>query len=113
VDVYLHTRDFDRRGCIVGARFVTYQELQQWYVCRECGSAPVHHIERINDITRDWAECAQCGARDFIPQWLYDRQCLEHSEIIDNLPDELRALFPEPEPLGVDGEQAIAQLFDL
>lgn len=111
MDVYEHTRDFDRRGCVVGARFVPYQRLQQYYVCRECGGTPVHHVARINDVTRDWAECAQCGARDFIPEWLYDRQVVEHDEIIESLPTKLRALFSEPEPLNITADQAIADLF--
>ena len=112
MDVYEHTRAFDRRGCIVGARFIKYAHLQRWYVCRECGGNVVHTIKRVDDVTLDGAECAQCAARDFIPQWLYDRQCLEHDEIIDNLPDDLRALFPEPEPLNITVDEAIAELFD-
>jgi len=113
MDVYLHTRDFDRRGCIVGAKFVTYATLKQWYVCRECGGVPVHHIERIDGVTRDWAECADCGTRDFIPQWLYDQQCREYYLILDNLPDELAALFPESEPLDIGADEAIADLYEL
>ncbi len=111
MDTYEHTRDFDRRGCIVGAKFIKYAPLVQWYVCRECGGAIVHKIGRVDDVTLDWAECADCGTRDFIPQWLYDRQVVEHGEIIGNLPDELRALFPEPEPLDITADEAIDQLF--
>ena len=112
MDTYEHTRDFDRDGCIVGARQVSYAQLLQRYVCRECGGQPVHKIARIDDLTRDWAECAQCGERDFIPQWLYDRQCIEHGEIIENLPPVLQELFPMPEPLDITVDQAIADLFD-
>ena len=111
MEIYEHTHSFDRRGCIVGARFIKYAHLVQWYVCRECGGNIVHKIARVDDVTQDWAECAQCEARDFIPLWLYDRQCSEHSEIIDNLPDDLRALFPEPEPLNITADEAIADLF--
>lgn len=111
MDVYQHTRDFDRRGCIVGARQVKYAHLLQWYVCRECGGSTVHKIGRVDDITQDWAECSDCGTRDFIPLWLYDRQVGEYDEIIDKLPPELRDLFPMPEPLDMTADQAIEDLF--
>jgi len=113
VDAYIHTRGFDRYGCIVGARYVAYTRLENWYVCRECGGNPVHCFKRIGDTVRDWAECAECGARDFIPSWLYEQQCRDYWLILDNLPDELRALFPEDEPLNITADEAMAQLFDL
>ena len=113
MNAYYHTTDFTRDGCTVGARRVTYQALEQWYVCRECGGKPVHHIGRVNDQPLDWAECGDCKGRDFIPQWLYSRQCREYGEIVDHLPDELRELFPSPEPLNIDAEQAIADLYGL
>jgi len=113
MDAYFHTCDFDRHGCTVGARRVEYRQLEQRYVCRECGGKPVHRFGRKDGLPVDWAECAECKARDFIPQWLYDRQCQEYHIILDKLPEELRELFPKPEPLNIDAEQAIADLYDL
>jgi len=110
-DYYEPTRDFTRDGCIVGARRVTYKQLAKWYVCRECGGTPVHKMGWVDDVSRDWAECADCEARDFIPQWLYDQQMAEVPEIIEKLPPELRALFPEKEPLDITAEQAVQDLF--
>ena len=111
MDVYEHTHSFDRYGCIVGARLVSYSHLKRSYVCNECGGVPVHHIERVRNATLDWAACAQCEARDFIPQWVYDRQVVEYDEILSNLPPELRALFPEKKPLDITANEAIDQLF--
>lgn len=111
--VYLHTHSFDRDGCIVGARFVDYKRIEERFVCAACGGKPVHHIGRENDETVDWAECAECGCRDFISQELYDRQCREYWEIIEKLPPDLRALFPEREQTERTAEEAIAELFDL
>jgi hypothetical protein len=61
----------------------------------------------------DLAGCANCGAQDFMPKWLYDRQVLEYQEVIDGLPPELRELFPEKEPLNITAEEAINELYDL
>ena len=110
---YHHTTDFDRHGCTVGAKRVTYRTLEQWYVCRECGGKPVHRFGRENDQPVDWAECSQCGTRDFIPQWLYDRQVVEFPVIVANLPDELRELFPQPEPLNITAQEAADSLYGL
>jgi hypothetical protein len=112
-DVYEHTRDFDRYGCIIGARHVSYALLERWYVCRECGGSPVHKIKRIDGVSRDWAECTACGMRDFIPQWLYDLQVADAPGIIERLPESLRALFPEKAPLDITAEQAISDLYGL
>jgi len=112
VSGYQHTHSFDRNGCIIGARFVSYSELQQWYVCRECGGKPVHHIGREDEQTVDWAECADCGARDFISLRLYQKQLADVPRIIEMLPEKLRALFPEKEELDITAQEAIDQLFD-
>ena len=112
MDVYEHTHSFDRDGCIVGARFVSYTYLERDYVCAACGGNPIHHITRVLNETYDYAECAQCGARDFISQLTYDRQVMEYGEILRNLPPELRALFPEKKPLDITADEAISQLFD-
>lgn len=96
--VYEHTRDFDRHGCVIGARQVDYAYLEQWYVCRECGGSPMHRTTRVDGTTVDWAECVVCGTRDFISQRLYDRQCQDYDEIVEKLPPELLALLPVPEP---------------
>lgn len=113
MEAYYHTTDFDRYGCTVGARRVKYTELEQWYVCANCGGKPVHHVGRENGLTIDWAECGDCGERDFISRRLYDRQLQEFPIVLDNLPDELRELFPQSEPLNVTAEEAIASLYDL
>jgi len=111
--VYEHTHTFDREGCIVGARYVTYKKIEKRFVCAACGGNPIHHIGRENDRTVDWAECADCGCRDFISQELYDRQCREYWEILENLPSDLRVLFPEREQYEGSAEEAMEELFDL
>jgi DNA-directed RNA polymerase subunit RPC12/RpoP len=113
VIVYEHTLGFDRDGCIVGARFVTYRQLETRFVCANCGGNIIHHIKRENDQTIDWAECGECGCRDFISQRYYDRQCREYYEILENLPPDMRALFPQREPLRMTADEAIADLFGL
>ena len=112
MDTYEHTHSFDRRGCIVGAKYVTYTTLKQWYVCRNCGGTVVRKIRRIDDVTTDWAECGTCDCRDFISQRRYDRQCVEYTEIVESLPPDLRELFPTREPLQMDAQQATDELFD-
>lgn len=107
-----HTRDFTRDGCTVGARLVSYRHLEEWYVCRECGGQPAHHIGRTNGLTINWAECADCGARDFISLRYYEQQCADYPVILAGLPPELRALFSVPEPSNVTADQAIAELYD-
>lgn len=111
--VYEHTHSFDREGCVVGARYVEYKQVEKKFVCANCGGAPVHHIGRENDQTVDWAECSDCGCRDFISQAQYDRQCREYYEILENLPPDLRALFPDKEKSEITAEEAIEILFDL
>ena len=61
-----HTRCFSREGCVVGARLVTYEQLQEQYVCNECGGRVVHKMAWSESAGRsiDYAECAECGARD-------------------------------------------------
>ena len=99
MDAYEHTHGFDRDGCIIGGKFIKYAALTQWYVCADCGGTPVHHIDRVDDATVDYAECAACGCRDFISQRYYDRQKDEFYEILEGLTPELRALVPQPEPI--------------
>jgi hypothetical protein len=110
---YEHTHGFTRKGCIVGARFITYMYLEQWFVCADCGGNPIHKMRSIERVWYDWAECAQCECRDFMPSWLYTRQCAERDEIIEKLPPDLRALFPEQQPLQMTADEAMADLFDL
>ena len=97
------TRDFTRTGCTVGARIVTYQQLEQHYVCDTCGGAIVHRMARENDQAVDWAECGRCKARGFVSQRLYDLQCREYHTLVKELPPELATLLPAP----VTPEQAV------
>lgn len=113
MDVYEHTRDFEREGCIIGARPVSYRILERGFVCIACGGKPVHHFARIDGVTQDWAECGHCKCRDFISQRRYDAQCVEYYEILEKLPPSLRALFPKAEPYQGTADDAIAELFDL
>jgi DNA-directed RNA polymerase subunit RPC12/RpoP len=106
-----HTRCPTRDGCIVGARLVTWEQIEQHYVCRECGGRPVHHIVRVNDQTVDYAECADCGNRDFTSSAFYQRQLADAPTIFFGLPPELKALFPQSEPLDITVDEAIADLY--
>ena len=109
-----HTRAFTRDGCIVGARLVTYRHLRDHYRCRDCGGRILAKA-RWNDAadaTDYWAECADCGGRDFVSEWHYQRQVEDFGEIVDALPDDLRALVaPERDRPDVSAAQAIADLF--
>lgn len=110
----LHTRDFTRDGCVVGARFVDYPHLTEWYVCRECGGDIVHGFERVGDFTRDWARCSTCGGEDFMSLYYYEKQLALAPVIIAGLPQFLLELLPRrTDPLPEDAEQAIAELFGL
>jgi hypothetical protein len=113
VIVYEHTIDFDRDGCTVGARRVEYKHLEKEFVCAVCGGNPVHHMRQENGQWADWAECADCESRDFISQRRYDQQCREYWEILEGLPPDLRALFPERERYKGTADEAISELFDL
>lgn len=96
-----HTRDFTRHGCTVGARLITYSHLEKWFVCNECGGGIVHHIRGVNGQTVDWAECANCGGRDFVSLRRYEHQLAEFPDIVAGLPDELKDLFPSEVTEGV------------
>jgi len=103
------TRDFTRTGCTVGARLVTYEQLTKGYVCNICGGAIVHKIARENGETVDWAECGHCHKRDFVREWLYEKQVAEFPVLVYELPTELRNLIKPPQNLTF--EQATEDLF--
>lgn len=103
------TRDFTRTGCTVGARLVTYQQLEKDYVCNACGGAIVHRMARKDDQTVDWAECGSCKARDFVSARRYELQAKEYPLVVVELPAHLRALFRPQQPMTAD--QAIADLY--
>jgi hypothetical protein len=110
----LHTRDFTRRGCTVGARFVSYAHLTAWYVCRECGGGITHGFRRIGDFTLDFARCSECGSEDFISLRYYERQLLDAPRVVEGLPQFLLEMLPRrTDPCPVDAKQAIADLFAL
>lgn len=100
-------RHFDRHGCIIGLKFRTYASLEKWYVCNWCGSQIVHHFSK----ERDWAQCNNCGSENFIPQWLFDKQCMEGPGIVKTLPEDVQALFSKIEPVSM--EQAIDEIWGL
>ena len=107
------TRDFTRYGCTVGARLVTYSQLEDYYVCNECGGNIVHHIKRVEDQTIDYAECADCGGRDFVSTRRFERQLAEFPDIVAGLPDALKSLFAPKHQLRMAADQAIAELYEL
>ena len=108
-----HTRHPTRDGVIIGAKAVTWEQVERYYICRICGGKPVHHIANVNGQTVDYAECADCGNRDFQAQWVVEKQLTDAPTVFFNLPDELKALFPEPEPLNMTAEEAIRDVYDL
>jgi len=111
-----HTRDFTRDGCTVGARLVTYAQLEEHYVCNDCGGKVIHQgrWSEEHQVSVDWAECAICKGRDFISAGHYERQFADFPNIVHNLPDELKALFAPTEPRRVlTADAAIAELYDL
>ena len=83
------------------ARFCAYCGTSLVVVCSSCNAANPAGA----------AECAQCGARDFISLSLYEIQLAEIPDIIENLPPELRALFPEKELVEMSAQEAIEHLF--
>lgn len=107
-----HTRDFTRSGCTVGARLVTYRQLEDRYVCNACGGRIVSKARHSTNGSNYYAECAQCQARDFVSIYQYDKQTREFPFVVDELPDELKVLFTVARPT-VSAEQAISELFDL
>ena len=107
-----HTRDFTRHGCTVGARLVTYGQLEDRYVCNVCGGSIVSKARHSKNGSSYYAECAACGGQDFISAWLYDRQAREFPFVVDELPDDLKALFTAAHQPKVTAEQAISELFD-
>lgn len=108
-----HTRDFTRWGCTIGARLVTYRQMEDNYVCNVCGGRVVSKARHTADGSNYYAECAQCQGRDFISAWLYDKQAHEFTFVVDELPDDLKALFTAAHQPNVSAEQAISELFDL
>ena len=109
-----HTRDFTRDGCTVGARLVTYRQLESQYVCNECGGRILTRAtwdERRQE-TNWHAQCAECGSTDFVSVREYERQLAAFPLIVRELPEDLRALFDTGPKETVTAEQAIAELFD-
>jgi len=106
-----HTRDFTRHGCTVGARLVTYNQLEEWFVCNKCGGSIVHHIKRVENQTVDFAACGQCGSRDFVSLRRYEHQLADFPDVIAGLPDNLKALFAQPAST-ITAAQAVAELYD-
>jgi hypothetical protein len=88
-----HTRDFTRCGCTVGARLVTYRQLEEYYICDECGGNIVHIIQRRDGQTVDFAECADCRGRDFVSLRRYEHQIAEWPDIVAGLPDDLKEVL--------------------
>ena len=85
------TRDFTLTGCTVGARLVTYRQLEEYYRCNVCGDANItYRTQGDGDQAIHWAECAQCQARDFVSKQRYEQQIAEWPGIVAGLPDELR-----------------------
>lgn len=110
-----HTRDFTRDGCTVGARLVTYRQLENDYVCNDCGGRVVTRAqwdERRQESIY-FAQCAECGAEDFVSARQYDKQCADFPLIVRGLPPELRELFDVEPAETVSAVQAISELFDL
>jgi hypothetical protein len=60
----------------------------------------------------DYAECVECGARDFVSARYYDRQAADFPEVVAKLPEELRRLFGFAEPQPISTPQAARELFD-
>lgn len=105
------TRDFTQTGCTVNARLVTYEQLERWYCCNQCGGAIVHKSrwDTGSETSTDFAECGACGARDFVSRRLYERQEREFPYRLRALPEELQSLVQQVDP--VTYEQAIEELF--
>jgi hypothetical protein len=84
---------FDRYGCQVGKRPVTYQNLSQKWVCDKCGGRIVHRItwDESQDKSIDFAECADCEGRDFIRESQFERQVSEGYEVLVDLPADIAA----------------------
>lgn len=109
-----HTRDFTRHGCTVGARLVTYRQLEEYYICNDCGGNIVHIIQRVNGETMDFARCADCGGRDFVSERRFESQLVEFPDIVAGLPEDLKSLFNRPPAAAtMTADQAIAELYDL
>ena len=65
----------------------------------------------MNDQTIDYAECADCGNRDFQSTRFFEQQLADAPTILLGLSSELAALFSETKPLDITAEQATAELY--
>ncbi len=83
--------DFTRDDCQVGKRRISYAKLTREYVCNECGG---RLVEAYGDNT--WlVRCGRCKASDFIHELAYKRAENEGDEVLDGLPENLRALLAD------------------
>lgn len=105
----MRATDLDRYGCILGGRKITYQRLLRYYVCNECGGRITHTF-----VDGDRVQCGACGGEDFVSEHAYEMQIVDGFEVMQGLPESLRALVePERETQCQSATEAVAALFDL
>lgn len=83
--------DFTRDDCQVGKRRISYNKLTREYKCNECGGRLVMAVEEIG---AEWyVRCGRCKAIDFIHERAAAQQKSDGIEVLDGLPEHLRALL--------------------
>jgi len=79
---------FDRYGCNVGDKRLTYDTLKRDWRCAKCGGRIVRHWKPQLDY---YAACGRCASWDFIHENELMRQQAEAQEVLAGLPAELAA----------------------
>jgi len=89
----------DRYGCTINGRRITYDALRR-YVCDECGGAITHRFtwDEQTEATVDRVACAACGGEELITESRYLEQISDGWEVLDGLPDALKAQIEGDRP---------------
>ena len=83
--------DFDRYGVTVGKKRYRYEQFARIFVCRACWGIPVafHHYDPATGEMTHWAQCGECGGREFIDGAKAERMQIEAREVLADLPKEI------------------------